>query len=644
LPRRLGNIGGISLSSFDVGSNLNRRLIESTSLTRSALQKIDELQMEFEGQIAKVVKTDTIVIREVTEIGEDIRLAGDIIFTGTTPEIRNVQDVAMVATSHNALTSSNNGFEWWIGGGTLKALQIDASGNVQDGGGNNVAFQGTGVSFTGLTLTGSPYIRTAEAAERATPPANTHDIYVDSADNTLKIKHASGTVVSLEDQGTQDAQYLTLANHADLTVERVFTPNSTLTGTDGGANSTYTLGINLTNANSWSAVQTFTAGTAHLDNDLSTYGTGSDATVGFDGTDFSFISNIPENTADQAAMWSTWAVETDQTGISAGAANRPFEGAQAIHNFGWTDAASARQTAWAIMPYQRGPNQQGPGIVTPLTNWFIGSHDGSKYTGIHKLSSTSLDFYFEDLKVFSASAAGLVIGGVSVATLRTVTTQRMRVQASLATAGTNLAAIEFEHNGNHTTAATAPFVTFIPKNGSTATRCLNVWNSGAALSTTGAGVGADQPFTYDDTNSGTLAQGNTYHLYDSGNSTFDTFVDAVEVTNASATKVTTVQDAAFSEGMSVDVETVTTTSATLGDDDYAVLCDDDTAGGAVTITLPAAASHTGRTYFIKKLGTTASITVDGNSSETIDGATTAVISTQYESIQIVCDGSNWHII
>ena len=97
------------------------------------------------------------------------------------------------------------------------------------------------------------------------------------------------------------------------------------------------------------------------------------------------------------------------------------------------------------------------------------------------------------------------------------------------------------------------------------------------------------------------------------------------------------------QGITADVETVTSTSATLGVDDYVMLVDDDTAGSTVTITLPAA-SRTGRVYYIKKLGTTANVIIDGNSSETIDGATTSTLTTQYESITVISDGSNWHII
>ena len=77
--------------------------------------------------------------------------------------------------------------------------------------------------------------------------------------------------------------------------------------------------------------------------------------------------------------------------------------------------------------------------------------------------------------------------------------------------------------------------------------------------------------------------------------------------------------------------------------DFAIMC--DASGGGFTITLPAAASHTGRVYHIKKIDSSGNIvTVDGNSSETIDDATTAVLTTQYESITIQSDGDEWFIL
>lgn len=77
--------------------------------------------------------------------------------------------------------------------------------------------------------------------------------------------------------------------------------------------------------------------------------------------------------------------------------------------------------------------------------------------------------------------------------------------------------------------------------------------------------------------------------------------------------------------------------------DYAIICDATSA--AFTITLPAAASHTGRVYHIKKIDATGNaVTVDGNSSETIDDATTATLASQYDAVTIQSDGSEWWIL
>ena len=70
----------------------------------------------------------------------------------------------------------------------------------------------------------------------------------------------------------------------------------------------------------------------------------------------------------------------------------------------------------------------------------------------------------------------------------------------------------------------------------------------------------------------------------------------------------------------------------------------DASSGVVTITLPAA-SETGRQFEIKKIDSSANaVTIDPNGSELLDGATTAVINNQYESLTIVSDGSAWHIL
>jgi len=88
--------------------------------------------------------------------------------------------------------------------------------------------------------------------------------------------------------------------------------------------------------------------------------------------------------------------------------------------------------------------------------------------------------------------------------------------------------------------------------------------------------------------------------------------------------------------------TVTSSAHTAAEAHY-ILVDDDTAG-AVTVTLPAVEGRKNIEYHIKKLGSTANVTIDADGIETIDGGETAVISTQFESLMIVCDGKAWFII
>jgi phage FluMu protein gp41 len=69
-----------------------------------------------------------------------------------------------------------------------------------------------------------------------------------------------------------------------------------------------------------------------------------------------------------------------------------------------------------------------------------------------------------------------------------------------------------------------------------------------------------------------------------------------------------------------------------------------TSGGNVTITLYASSGNSGNIVHVKKLLAANSLIIDGNSSETIDGATTQTITAQYTCLTLCCDGSNWHII
>ena len=69
----------------------------------------------------------------------------------------------------------------------------------------------------------------------------------------------------------------------------------------------------------------------------------------------------------------------------------------------------------------------------------------------------------------------------------------------------------------------------------------------------------------------------------------------------------------------------------------------DATSGAITITLPAVSA--GLQYTIKKTDSSANaVTIDGNSAEVIDGELTQVLTTQWDVITIVSNGTAWFTI
>jgi hypothetical protein len=72
----------------------------------------------------------------------------------------------------------------------------------------------------------------------------------------------------------------------------------------------------------------------------------------------------------------------------------------------------------------------------------------------------------------------------------------------------------------------------------------------------------------------------------------------------------------------------------------------DCTDGSITVNLPAAATSNGRKLILKKIDSSIinTVTIDGNSSENIDGAGTYPLNAQYDKVEIVCDGSNWFVV
>lgn len=71
----------------------------------------------------------------------------------------------------------------------------------------------------------------------------------------------------------------------------------------------------------------------------------------------------------------------------------------------------------------------------------------------------------------------------------------------------------------------------------------------------------------------------------------------------------------------------------------------DATSAAFTLTLPAAATATGRKYTVKKIDSAAhSVTLAGNGAETIDGSNTVAISSQWGVLRVISNGTSWFVI
>lgn len=90
------------------------------------------------------------------------------------------------------------------------------------------------------------------------------------------------------------------------------------------------------------------------------------------------------------------------------------------------------------------------------------------------------------------------------------------------------------------------------------------------------------------------------------------------------------------------VTTVTTTTV-LDADDIVILA--NATSGAITLTLPAAASSTNKFYIAFKTDSGGNaVTIDGNASEEINGATTLALAAQFDCAALWCNGTAWYAL
>lgn len=115
-----------------------------------------------------------------------------------------------------------------------------------------------------------------------------------------------------------------------------------------------------------------------------------------------------------------------------------------------------------------------------------------------------------------------------------------------------------------------------------------------------------------------------------------------EIINDARIAATITRDSELATALELNIGTVTT-DYTIPLSDYTILA--DASSNTITTTLPTANGNAGKIYNIKKTDSSNNVvTIDGNSTDTIDGDETYEISIQYESITVQSTGTEWVII
>lgn len=86
-----------------------------------------------------------------------------------------------------------------------------------------------------------------------------------------------------------------------------------------------------------------------------------------------------------------------------------------------------------------------------------------------------------------------------------------------------------------------------------------------------------------------------------------------------------------------------TAAATVALSDYLIACDATSA--PFTLSLPAVKDAKGMSFLVVKTDSSANaVTIDGSGSETINGATTLVLSRQWNGVELYCNGVSWFTV
>lgn len=234
--------------------------------------------------------------------------------------------------------------------------------------------------------------------------------------------------------------------------------------------------------------------------------------------------------------------------------------------------------------------------------------------GLHVGTTTSTGFYVHQIAgTFTSDGADSVVAGLNIKPAITGASGDISWQTTLAAGGSSGSSI--------TTQAVAETISVV------STAYLSEPNI-----TLGAGSAVTTGATLYIANAPTEAT-NNYGLSVAAGATY--FGGNVGVNQVTATSP--LHTTGFAVAVAAKTGAYTATAADC-------VISGDATSASFTITLPTAVGITGRIYQIKKINSANTVTIDGNGAETIDGATTKDLTTQWSSYTLVSDGANWLVL